>query len=165
MTHTVSLPPKTQEELAAYTAILHTMSIYHINLDQGDFQAFGGAFTENGIFETTSGIRLVGRSNICETFAHRREERSKDFAPGSIFQRHHLTSRLIEMAGPHSATAYSYVMLMSEVGLDHFGTYHDKFQKIGDRWLISHRKSQVDWISPKSRFQSAIGVKSDADSA
>jgi len=146
------------ERTEAYTSIVHTMSLYHVQLDEGDFVAFGKAFADNAVFETTSGTRLVGRENICTTFAKRREERLKSHDPDRIFQRHHLTTRFIEIHDSESASAISYVMLMSEIGLDHFGTYRDTFRNCSGDWLISHRRSQVEWISPQSRFRSGIGI-------
>jgi len=154
-----SAPPVSQDEIAAYTAILHTMSIYHMALDAGDFEAFGASFTDDGIFETTNGSKLIGREEICATFAKRREERISGHDQSSIFQRHHLTSRLIEMKTQDTAFAFSYAMLTSEIGLDHFVTYRDTFTKVGNRWLLARRRSSVDWISENSRFRSGIGSR------
>jgi hypothetical protein len=42
--------------------------------------------------------------------------------------------------------------VFSDIGLDHFGRYRDRFVPVGDRWLIAHRIVTMDWRSPQSPF-------------
>jgi hypothetical protein len=46
-------------------------------------------------------------------------------------------------------------VVFTDAGPDHCGVYVDAFRKVGERWLIAHRKVWADWMSDFSRFKPA----------
>jgi hypothetical protein len=41
---------------------------------------------------------------------------------------------------------------VTEIGPDHSGRYVDRLTRSGARWLLSHRRVMIDWMSGNSRF-------------
>jgi hypothetical protein len=77
-------------------------------------------------------------------------------SPRATFVRHHLSTCLIDLTGPDTAKARTYWTAYTDIGPDHCGHYIDTFRKVGDRWLIAHRKVRLDWRSPASLFKAAV---------
>ena len=50
------------------------------------------------------------------------------------------------------ARAWSYFLVVSEIGLDHAGRYVDRLECRDGAWRIVHRRVVVEWSSPDSRF-------------
>ena len=69
-------------------------------------------------------------------------------APGFIS--HHLTTCRIDFADADTAHVRTYWLVTSAAGLDHNGYYVDLLRRIGDEWLIAHRRPRTLWISPVS---------------
>ncbi len=69
-------------------------------------------------------------------------------APG--FVSHHLTTCRIELTSATTATARTYWLVISAIGLDHSGFYDDRFVKEGDAWRIAYRRPRTLWTSPTS---------------
>jgi 3-phenylpropionate/cinnamic acid dioxygenase small subunit len=81
-------------------------------------------------------------------------------AARATFVRHHLATADIEITGESSANARTYWVVYTDAGPDHCGHYIDVFRKVGESWLIAHRKVRLDWRSPHSLFATAIeGVR------
>ncbi len=66
--------------------------------------------------------------------------------------RHHVSSVRIELEGSDSARAASYFFAITELGPDHWGLYLDRFARVGDAWLIAHRRVRVDGAATGSRL-------------
>ncbi len=143
-------PARTQ----AYVDIMHTMSIYQFGIDEADFESVGRAFAEDATLRLSNGTLVSGRATICDALRQRLANRMKNVAPETVFQRHNLTTRLIEVTEPDAACAKSYFSVFSEIGLDHIGRYIDRFS-LGEegRWLISAREIHLDWMHETSRFR------------
>lgn len=136
----------------AYISILHVMSLYHTALDEGEFDTFSAVFTSDGVFEIKGKARLDGLDAIQKGLAERRHQRLEN-ADGAVFQRHHLTTRRIDISTDGTATATSYFFVTTEIGQDHFGRYFDRYRKYGEKWLLEYRRSELDWIADSSRFK------------
>lgn len=141
---------------AAHLSILHTMAVYHTAIDRGDFAELASAFVEDGVMDLTGGSAYSGRGAIQEGMRARTMERLPPDA-GAVFQRHHLTTRRIDLAWPDSASCLSYFLVLTELGLDHCGRYFDTFVAVGEDWLIRRRRAQLDWMHPQSRFRVNTG--------
>lgn len=142
-------PVRTQ----AYIDIMHTMSIYQFGIDEGDFEKVGRAFAEDATLQLSNGAQVSGRMTICDAMRQRLQNRLRNCAPESVFQRHNLTTRFIEVTQTDAASATSYFTVFSEIGLDHTGMYFDRFSlRECGRWLISSRRIQLDWMHEDSRF-------------
>jgi hypothetical protein len=72
------------------------------------------------------------------------------------FARHHLTTSKIDLTGPDTARARTYWIAWTDIGPDHAGTYDDMFRKLGEDWLLAHRRVREDWRSPDSLFGNPI---------
>lgn len=140
------------ERAQAYIGVMHTLSVYHIGLDNGDFEMVGRTFAEDALLEQSNGNQVSGRAAICEAFRFRREKRFENVDRDAVFQRHNLTTRFIEIIDDSEATSTSYFMVTSEIGLDHSGRYFDRLSRREGGWQITHRRISIDWMHEGSRF-------------
>ena len=135
----------TLEDLLAREGIRRTMAAYNVLGDANDADGFAGVFTEDGILESGT-FKFAGREAI------RQSKLDRIKAAHAQFVRHNITTCHIELTGPDTARAKTYFFVLTEVGPDHAGYYSDSWRKVGDGWLIAHRKVRLDWRSPQSRF-------------
>ncbi|GGD80192.1 nuclear transport factor 2 family protein [Croceicoccus mobilis] len=145
----------TPDQALAREAIRYTLELYNRNADTADYERHAEVFHPEAHFS----VRGLGD-------AHGLEEILAMLKPGAEsraayddanFQRHNLTSTMIELTGPETADATTYVCVTSELGFDHFGRYDDQFVKTGDRWLIMKRHAAMEWSRPDSRFARWLG--------
>jgi hypothetical protein len=142
----------TIEELLAREGVRHTLASYNMAGDRGRTEDFLAVFTEDAVFEADS-FRQEGKAAIRQWFTgFKADEPAAKPRPRAKFVRHNLTTCLIEVTGPDSATARTYYTVLTDIGPDHCGYYVDVFRKVGERWLIAHRKARMDWKSPASVF-------------
>jgi hypothetical protein len=142
-------------ELVARERIRDTLAHYNWSGDAGRLTELADAFTDDGILEVRGGDRLEGRDailvflggTVSSADAARRAETT---APRRRIVRHMLTNvRFLEVAATH-ARVEAYYAVVTEVGLDHYGRYRDRFVPVGDRWLIAHRLVGTDWAAEGS---------------
>jgi hypothetical protein len=151
----------TLDELLTREAIRATMARCTQAGDSLRAEEYAACFTEDGILQTTgpqgaSGLDLVGRAAILVWQSGWREHPPTAETPRSArFARHNLTTCKIELTGPDTAKARTYWMVMTDIGPDHCGVYQDTFRKVGDEWLIAHRKVKTEWSAPDSHFVAA----------
>jgi len=150
------------DELLARESIRQTMARYTMAGDRLRLEEFIAVFTEDAVLES-EGVPeqdrfcYQGRQAIREWLT--RWTRSNDEtepAPRPSFVRHHLATSLIEFAAPDTARARTYWVAYTDIGPDHCSHYLDTFRRIGDDWLIEHRKVRLDWRSPSSLFTKAV---------
>ncbi len=73
--------------------------------------------------------------------------------------RHNLTNiRFVDLS-PTEARVESYFTVLTEIGLDHYGRYRDRFAPVGDEWLIQHRFVSTDWRAPSSTMAPPSSVR------
>lgn len=137
----------TSAEALARAAIEKTLAACTQAGDARKADAYAGCFTPQGLL-------ILG-----ETYAGREAIHSWMTAPSVIprpqspspgFVSHHLTTCRIELTSESTATVKTYWLVISAAGLDHSGYYDDKFEKIGEDWLIAARKPRTLWVSPES---------------
>jgi len=152
----------TLDELLAREGIRATMANYTIAGDRLRTDDFVAVFTEDGILESdgvpqADAFRYEGREAIREWIARwlTPGETVKN-APRASFVRHHLSTCHIEITGANAAKARTYWVAYTDIGPDHCGYYIDGFRKVGDRWLIAHRKVRLDWRSRESLFTRVV---------
>ncbi len=152
----------TLEDLLAREAIRDCMAKYNHSGDSLRAEDFAACFTEDGILESSrdGGFRYGSRAEILAWQTSWREgvlagdgPPSAETPSGAEFVRHNLTTSRIELTGPDTAKARTYWVVMTDVGPDHCGVYTDLFRKVGDDWLISHRRVRTDWHAPDSHFR------------
>jgi hypothetical protein len=140
----------TLEEVRIREAIRYTIELYNQNADRSEHSRHHEVFHPEAEMVVEGGRVMKGPDDIITTLVEGARGRGA-FDPGN-FQRHHLTSIMIEVAGPDRAFATVYVMVLTELGIDHVGAYRDEFRPAGDRWMIWRRDAKVDWMRPDSRF-------------
>jgi hypothetical protein len=150
----------TLEEMLAREAIRATMAKCTQAGDSLRAEEYANCFTEDGILQTKGpesapGLDLHGRAEILAWQGGWRDKPAKDQPRSARFVRHNLTTCKIELTGPDSARARTYWMVMTDIGPDHCGVYQDMFRKIGEDWLIAHRKVTTEWNATNSHFVSA----------
>lgn len=153
----------TPEQLLARECIRQTMARYTVAGDRLKIDEFEAVFTDNGILESegvseADKFRFCGRSEIGGWLRRWLEPSpaSDSSTPRATFVRHHLATSDIEFTGPDTAKARTYWTAYTDIGPDHCGYYLDNFRKLGEEWLIEHRRVRLDWRSPQSLFMQAV---------
>jgi len=137
-------------EAIAREEIRDVISRYNHAGDRGDLDALVRCFTETGVLDLEGEDDCEGReairarlSGVVSDLAGRSER---------AVLRHHVSSIRIELTGVSSAIAASYFLVFTEIGLDHWGRYADRFERADGAWRIAHRKVRVDGATPNSRM-------------
>ncbi|GGC11440.1 hypothetical protein GCM10011494_32770 [Novosphingobium endophyticum] len=149
----------TLEDLLAREAIRDTLARYTTSGDRLKIDAFVSCFTEDGIIEAEKvrrgqAFRFEGRAAIRAW--QERWLAGEGATHGATFVRHHLSTSKIDLTGPDSANARTYWVAWTDIGPDHAGYYLDILRKVGEDWLIAHRRVRLDWEAEASLFKAAI---------
>lgn len=145
------------EDFLAQAEIRRVMNRYNLSGDANDVEALAACFTEDGILET-SGTLFAGRETILNGLNVRRRQRRANFV------RHHLTTTEITLTGDGTASARSYFIVITDIGIDRSGVYSDKFRKDEGVWKIERRSVSIDFCSTDTRMNS-LGPKSQSQAA
>jgi len=151
------------EELLAREGIRRTMARYNAAGDRLQLEEFVAVFTEDAVLESegvdeADRFRFEGRAAI-GGWLSRWSESPVDAdlaAPRATFVRHHLSTCDISVTGPDTATARTYWTAYTDIGPDHCGYYLDAFRRVGQDWLIAHRRVRLDWRSRDSLFVTVV---------
>ncbi|HET8612460.1 MAG TPA: nuclear transport factor 2 family protein [Sphingomonas sp.] len=146
----------TIEEMLAREAIRWTIELYNRNADTADYDRHRDVFHPDAVMEVQGGGMLQGVDAIIAAMRAGAEKR-RAYEPGN-FQRHNITSIMIEPIEGDRARATVYLMVITEKGLDHTGRYDDEYCKVGDLWLIRRRFATMEWANPESRFVGWLGA-------
>lgn len=150
------------EELLARECIRKTLAKYTMAGDRLQVQEFVAVFTEDGVLESDGvpppdDFRYQGRQQIGEWMSRWLQEAQQGSSVHeATFVRHHLGTCQIDITAADTAKVRTYWTAYTDLGLDHLGYYVDVFRKVGEEWLIAHRKIRLDWRSPNSLMFSAI---------
>jgi hypothetical protein len=137
----------TSEETIAHAAIRATLGACTQAGDARKADAYAASFAEDGVLQLER--RIEGREAIRQWMgAPSVIPQPSGRSPG--FVSHHLTTCRIEMTSESTATVRTYWFVITAVGLDHSGYYDDGLVKVGDAWLIAHRRPRTLWRSPES---------------
>jgi hypothetical protein len=146
----------TLEEMLAREAIRYTLELYNTAADTASYELHHQVFHPEAVFEVHGQGELKGPAAIIAGLLPAAERRGA-FEPGN-FQRHNLTTTMIEFIGPAHAKVVTYIIVVTELGVDHSGRYDDEFVREGDRWLIMRRRATMEWSIPDSRFTRWLGA-------
>jgi hypothetical protein len=149
----------TVDDLLAREAIRHVMARYTTAGDRLQVDDFVACFTNDAVIESEHvppdrAFRYVGVAAIRAW-----QDRWRSGEGGThqaSFVRHHLSTSRIDLIGTGEAEARTYWVAWTDIGPDHAGLYLDRFRKVGDEWLIAHRRVRMDWEAPGSLFRQAI---------
>jgi len=152
----------TVEELLAREAIRDTLAKYNTSGDRLKVEDYVACFTDDGIMESEyvaaeKAFRYVGKPEILAwQLRWRNRDPEAERIHGATFIRHHLSTSKIDLTAPDTAKVRTYWVAWTDIGPDHAGYYLDDFRKVGDSWLIAHRRVRLDWESPDSLYRTAV---------
>lgn len=142
-------------ELIAREAIRDLIARYTWAGDRGRLDEVADCFAEDGVLDVgDDGGEWTGRSTIrAELEAVVARVAASGDAPSTV--QHQVSSVLIELHDPSSATARSSFSVLTDIGLDHWGTYRDELVRdpAEGRWQFARRTVRVLGRSPQSRFR------------
>jgi hypothetical protein len=147
------------EALLAREGIRHTISLYSFAVDRGKFADVAATFTADGVLEVSAQQIFQGPEAIqrfMEQLSHRFAEYTEKSGATFTLQ-HHVTSSRLELTGVGEARAWTGFLATGSDGLDHCGSYIDRFRCVEDRWLIARRRIAIDWYAKTSIIR-AIGA-------
>lgn len=130
-------------------ACLRTSTLYGTYVDSGDADAFAALFTEDGVWEPSSG-RYVGRAAIAE-------QMRKTLAL-KLRMRHVITNQLVTPDNATHAKGSAYwTLYVAPDGVTDLagqpvsvGQYKDAYEMQGDTCLFESRASEVVFARPAS---------------
>ena len=152
----------TLDDLLAREAIRDTMAKYNTSGDRLKAEDFAACFTADAIIESqrVSGENTFRYESRAAIFEWQNRWRTREPDGNTVhrasFVRHHLSTSKIDLTGPDTARARTYWVAWTDIGPDHAGYYLDEFRKVGEDWLIAHRRVRLDWQSPDGLFQTAV---------
>ena len=117
-------------ELVAREHIRDTLARYNWAGDAGRLDELAETFCADGVLEIRGFELLRGRSEIVA------------FLGG-------VTGNFTEVTRDEAQVS-SYFTVVTHIGLDHVGRYHDTLVPDGNTWLIKHRKVSADWAAADS---------------
>lgn len=142
-------------EVRAREEIRSTLARYNLCGDRGDLEGLASCFTEDGILEVSGSFAARGRQEIVRCL--RAPVASLRGRRADALLRHHLTTHGVDFEGAARARCWTYFTAFTEIGPDHMGRYVDQVQRMGEGWLLSHRRVVVEWWSPQSRYSASSG--------
>lgn len=137
-------------EVAAREQIRDVIARYNHAGDRGRSAELAACFTADGVLDTGhDGGRWEGAARIAaEIDAVAARTATAGGAPTSV--RHHVSSVVIDLASATEATAQAYFLVLTAIGVDHWGRYRDRFRCVDGTWLIAERAVRVDGHAPGS---------------
>ena len=135
-------------ELSARECIRDTVARYNHAGDGGRYDEMIACFAEDGVLGIVDGGEHRGHADLRAFFSNV----GGNAIPGFTHLRHCVTNLVIDVGSPDAATARSYFHVITDIGLDHWGRYRDRFVPVGDRWLFAHRSVKTDGYATGSFF-------------
>ena len=138
------------EEALVREEIRSTIGRYISAVDRSAYHELVDVFTPDGVMAFGGLPPLEGRDAIISAMVLGAERRGA-LLPHN-FSRHLLGHSIINVLGGATARSVHYIVVLSEIGLDHSGVYVDDFVRWEGRWLIARRAANLEWAHPNSRY-------------
>lgn len=135
-------------ELVARECIRDTVARYNHAGDSGRFDDMVACFTEAGGLIVVGSTEHFGRAALREFFAGV----GAGAQPGFTHLRHCVTNVLIDVESHEAAAVASYFQVITDIGVDHWGRYRDRFVPADGGWRIAERSVKTDGYAPNSFF-------------
>ena len=140
-------------ELIAREGIRDLLGRYTWAGDTGRSEELAACFTDDGVLDAGDGGIWDGRTVIRrELDAVTKRVAEAGDQPSAV--NHHVSSVLITMTDPTSATVRSYFCVFTDHGADHWGRYRDDvvMDPTDGHWRFARRTVRVTGYAPDSRF-------------
>lgn len=135
-------------ELVAREQIRDTVARYNRAGDTGRFDEMVECFAPDGALVIVGESEYHGHDALRAFFSGV----AGGARPGFTHLRHCVTNLTIDVDGPEAAQTTAYFQVITDIGLDHWGRYRDRFVPSGGRWLIAERSVKTDGYAPGSFF-------------
>lgn len=141
-------------ELIARESVRDCIARYNAHGDAGRMDEVLSVFSQDAsidmdglVFEGLEGMR----AGFVEAGRHFVEHaRTSGARRGDVVLRHFTATTHITVRSQDAASASSYFFVLMAQGLDHWGSYHDQFERSGDDWHITRRRVVVEGRTPGS---------------
>jgi ketosteroid isomerase-like protein len=136
-------------EVIAREGIRDTVARYNSNGDTGRFGPVMDLFTDDAVMEL-AGRTYTGRDEILTIFTGAAARDGEGHRPGYV--RHMTATHQIDFVDRSHATGRLYFQVLTEIGLDHWGRYLDRYRLVDGTWKFARRQVFVDGQSAGSTF-------------
>lgn len=135
----------TLDEMLARDSIRYTLALYNNTGDRGAIDETVGCFTETGVLQLGD-AKYSGRQSILDYF---KMIMSTAYLSGVNVgpARHHTTTSRIELTSAGEAQAWTNFLLVRDGVIVQSGMYVDRFARVGEAWLLSHRRVKIEYDS------------------
>lgn len=122
---------------------------YNANGDSGRFPQVRALFVDDAVMRIEPDQEYSGIEAIMTIFTGT----SKNTASSGLTHVRHFTStHQIDFEDDSHATGRLYFAVLTDVGLDHWGRYVDRYVRTDDGWRFARRSVSVDGWSERSLF-------------
>jgi uncharacterized protein (TIGR02246 family) len=134
------------QELIARESIRDLVARYNANGDSGRLDQMMELFAEDAVMQIDGGDAHEGRAAIRRFF----ESAVDGFADveGPVLVRHSVTTHVIDVTGPETATGRAYFTVFLADGPDHWGRYVDDYRRVDGLWRFAKRRVSTDGRVP-----------------
>jgi hypothetical protein len=131
-------------EIAGREGIRETIAQYAWFADTGRFDELAALFTPEGVLEVDGEPVQSGRAAIRNYLQSVGRNLAASATAPSI--RHHTSNLTIWFESPGAADAQCYFLVVTAIGVDHWGRYRDRLVVDADRWCFAHRRVRTDGV-------------------
>jgi hypothetical protein len=136
-------------ELSVRESVRQTLADYTAGTDRYRLDDVAACFAPGGALSFTGGTRSVGPAAIAAGLA----TQVGGFRAGPVpltHVRHHISSVCFGSVSPDRVGVSSYFLVLTDIGVDHWGSYRDVLILFDGRWLFASREAIVDGFSENS---------------
>ncbi|MEZ5137505.1 MAG: nuclear transport factor 2 family protein [Acidimicrobiales bacterium] len=140
-------------ELSAREAVRDLLARYTWAGDRGRSDDLAACFLEDGVLDVGEhGGRWEGREEIRRQIDAVARRAAAEGAAGPV--QHQVSSVLIDLLDTTAAEVRSYFCVLTDIGVDHWGTYRDRVEldHADGTWRFASRTVRVLGRAPASRF-------------
>jgi hypothetical protein len=139
--------------------VRQTLADYTAGTDRNRLDDVAACFAPDGALSFTTGTRLVGPAAIAAglvgpaAIAAGLANQVGGFRAGPVpltHVRHHISSVWFGPVGRDRVEVSSYFLVLTDIGVDHWGRYRDVLILLDGRWLFASREAIVDGFSENS---------------
>ena len=137
-------------EVIARESIRDLVARYNANGDTGRFAQVRELFSPDATMDIGDGRVYRGLDEVMTIFTSTKE--GTGAAAGLTHVRHTTSTHQIDLVDETSASGRLYFAVLTDIGLDHWGRYVDRYVVEDGRWKFASRVVSVDGWSPQSLF-------------
>lgn len=141
------------DELLRREGVRDTVARYNACGDQGDVAGLAACFAPDGVLAIVGREPYVGPDAIVAGLTETFRRDADDPAPAIEHLHHHVAGLHVVASSPEEVRTVCYFSALTQVGLDHWGRYRDRFVPIDGQWRFARRDVKVDGYATDSLFR------------